>query len=916
MTANPSRGRRLIVPEVVQTSAMDCGPASLKCLLEGFGISVSYGRLREACQTDVDGTSLDTMEEVAVQLGLEAEQVMVPVDHLLLPEARALPAIVVVRQPNGLTHFVIVWSCYGHVVQVMDPATGRRWPLDRRLSEELYVHVIQVPAVAWREWVGSDEFLGALRRRLSKLGFSRRARVRIVDAAHADPAWHAFAALDAATRMLDSIVRSGGLRPGQQAARVLKACFEQARRETPGEGKTIPNAYWSVQPAPPGPDGEEQLLFQGAVLVRVHGRRPANQVFPADEQSNSADRAAPLAPELAAALEEPPSRPGRTLVSCLRTDGLLAPAALVTALVVASGGVIVEALLFRGFFDLSRTLGLPTQRLGAMGVMVAFVAALRFLDLPVAAGVLRLGRHLEVRLRRAFLEKLPRLNDRYFQSRLISDMAERSHSLQALRLLPGLGGQLLRSTFELAMTTAGIAWLDPISAPSAVLAAAVAVGLPLLAQPLLAEHDLRVRNHTGALGRFYLDALLGLVPVRAHGAERAVRREHEGLLVEWTRAGFRRQRAVVVVEGVQSLVGFVLVAWLLVGYFARGGEVSMVLLLTYWGLNLPALGQEVAFIARQYPTLRNVTARLLEPLGAPEEIDVQARDQVGAPPPVVLSAEPSRAVAVLLEGVSVRAAGHMILQSIDLTITAGSHVAIIGPSGAGKSSLVGLLLGWHRPASGQILIDGEPLDGPRLERLRREIAWVDPAVQLWNRSFLENIRYSTQADPSLPIGWAIEHADLRGVLERLPDGLQTPLGEGGTLVSGGEGQRVRLGRAMVQPKVRLVILDEPFRGLDRERRRELLARARRMWREATLFCVTHDVGETQAFDRVVVVEDGQIVEDSAPADLVKRPGSRYRAMLDADEALRGDLWSSGTWRRLWLAGGILAEDERKEGSSG
>ena len=127
MTANPSRGHRLIVPEVVQTSAMDCGPASLKCLLEGFGISVSYGRLREACQTDVDGTSIDTMEEVAVQLGLEAEQVMLPVDHLLLPEARALPAIVVVRQPNGLTHFVIVWSRHGHFVQVMDPAIGRRW---------------------------------------------------------------------------------------------------------------------------------------------------------------------------------------------------------------------------------------------------------------------------------------------------------------------------------------------------------------------------------------------------------------------------------------------------------------------------------------------------------------------------------------------------------------------------------------------------------------------------------------------------------------------------------------------------------------------------------------------------------------------------------------------------------------------
>src|SRR5919198_4863333 len=103
MIAYPPRGRRLLVPEVVQTSAMDCGPAALKCLLEGFGIAVSYGRLREACQTDVDGTSIDTLEDVAVQLGLIAEQIMLPVDHVLLPEARVLPAIVVVRLPSGVT---------------------------------------------------------------------------------------------------------------------------------------------------------------------------------------------------------------------------------------------------------------------------------------------------------------------------------------------------------------------------------------------------------------------------------------------------------------------------------------------------------------------------------------------------------------------------------------------------------------------------------------------------------------------------------------------------------------------------------------------------------------------------------------------------------------------------------------------
>src|SRR4029453_12136010 len=106
---------------------MDCGPAALKCLLEGHGITVSYGRLREACQTDVDGTSIDTIEEIARQLGLAAEQGMVAVDHLFGAEAGSLPGMLVVITPNGMTPFVVVWNQIGPFVQLMDPATGRRW---------------------------------------------------------------------------------------------------------------------------------------------------------------------------------------------------------------------------------------------------------------------------------------------------------------------------------------------------------------------------------------------------------------------------------------------------------------------------------------------------------------------------------------------------------------------------------------------------------------------------------------------------------------------------------------------------------------------------------------------------------------------------------------------------------------------
>jgi hypothetical protein len=130
--------RRLFAPEVVQSSAMDCGPASLKCLCEGFGVAVGYDRLREACQTDLDGTSIDTLEAVAVRLGLDAEQVMLPLDHLLIPEASALPALLVVTSALGVTHFLIVWRRLGSWVQVMDPAVGRRWMPARQLLDEAW----------------------------------------------------------------------------------------------------------------------------------------------------------------------------------------------------------------------------------------------------------------------------------------------------------------------------------------------------------------------------------------------------------------------------------------------------------------------------------------------------------------------------------------------------------------------------------------------------------------------------------------------------------------------------------------------------------------------------------------------------------------------------------------------------------
>jgi ATP-binding cassette subfamily B protein len=283
---------------------------------------------------------------------------------------------------------------------------------------------------------------------------------------------------------------------------------------------------------------------------------------------------------------------------------------------------------------------------------------------------------------------------------------------------------------------------------------------------------------------------------------------------------------------------------------------------------------------------------LLEPLGALEQRTPVAPAQ----------RQPEAAASIAFENVSVVAAGHQVLRDINLTIAAGSHIAIVGASGAGKSSLVGLLLGWHRAASGGVLVDGIELDESRLDQLRPHIAWVDPAVQLWNRPLLENLRYGNN---SVDVSDAIAAAELASVIHRLPNGLDTPLGEAGGLVSGGEGQRVRLGRALLRPGVRLAILDEPFRGLDFEQRHKLLARSRETWRNATLLAISHDIAEAMSFERVLVVEDGRIIEDGDPRELARNPESRFHAMLAAESAIRDEFWNGAEWRHLSLKNGQL-----------
>jgi ABC-type bacteriocin/lantibiotic exporter with double-glycine peptidase domain len=927
-TKSPRPRRRLLAPEVIQTSAMDCGPAALKCLLEGFGVPVSYGRLREACQTSVDGTSIDTLETVAGLLGLDAQQIMLPVEHVVAPGADALPAIAVLRLPSGMTHFVVLWRRVGPYLQVMDPARGRRWVRVSALLGDLLVHTQSVDADAFREFVVDAGFREPLAERLRRLlGKRRAAALRpLLDGAAADASWAPMARLDAAARALQSLVAARALRRGAEADRLLRALLEPSAAAAVA---SVLDAHASAGPVPGGQsgnggDGDQsgqsnqagqsgqaspgsaaQVWFKGAVLVRIAGRRAA----PSDGASD------PLPADLAAALDDRPLALWRTLVALWNPGARKLGFALAVLALLAAVGTIAEVVLARPLLSSNQaTAGAGVSSAGLIALCVVVFGLLAF-ELPLALGARGLGRALDLGLRRAFLRKLPRLGDRYFASRPVSDMAERAHQLHRVRLLPGLAAQLGRAVFELVLTTVAIVWLYPRGAPVAFGLLAVACIVPALGLPVLAERDLRLRTHSGSLMRFYLDALLGLSAVRTHGAERAVVREHDDRLGEWRRAGRDMIRASLTVESVvvaiSALGAGVLVMASVDTLPAGPTRAATALLLLFFALGLPMQAARLIALVRQLPDHRNVTLRLIEPLGAPEERSVS--DERGVSEQQIASQPERLPVALAFEAVSVEAGGHPVLTNVSLVVEAGAHVAVIGASGAGKSTLIGLLLGFHRPSEGRVLVDGRSLDGVtgELASLRADTVWVEPGVQLWNRSIFDNIAYGTDRAPSAAeVARSLADAELAELVGRLPAGIDTPLGEGGGLLSGGEGQRVRLARELIRvPHPRLVLLDEPFRGLDRGTRLRLLSRVRARWAGATLIAATHDIEHTTTFSRVVIVDAGRIAEDGDPRVLAATEGSRYRGLLDAEARVHQQRWSRSQWRRVVVRDGhVLSND--------
>jgi ATP-binding cassette subfamily C protein CydD len=194
-----------------------------------------------------------------------------------------------------------------------------------------------------------------------------------------------------------------------------------------------------------------------------------------------------------------------------------------------------------------------------------------------------------------------------------------------------------------------------------------------------------------------------------------------------------------------------------------------------------------------------------------------------------------------------------------LTIGAGTTVALVGPTGAGKTTVAGLVLRFLVPDAGVLRADGRELEEIPPEEWRRRIAWVPQRPRLFHGSLLENLRLARPAASKEELERAVAAARLEGVVRDLPKGWDTPVGEEGERLSGGEAQRVALARAFLADAP-VLVLDEPTGHLDPEIEAAVLGAVRELRRGRTTLLIAHRMTSVVDADGIVLLENGRVVE--------------------------------------------------------
>ncbi|MDE2289992.1 MAG: thiol reductant ABC exporter subunit CydD [Burkholderiales bacterium] len=515
------------------------------------------------------------------------------------------------------------------------------------------------------------------------------------------------------------------------------------------------------------------------------------------------------------------------------------------------------------------------------------LAALRFaLTLWQRRMTFEAGARVSAVVRQTLEARMRQLGPRWSAQQSSGDLATRVvDGLDAL--VPYYAGYLPQMAFAVvvpAIILLAVLPADPWSAlVLAITAPLVPVFMVLVGQA--AEHASEQRwMRLRRMGARFMDALSGLTTLRLY---RAAAREQATL----ARTGEAYRRETMAVLRIAFLSALVLeffatvsiaVLAVLIGFRLMWGHLAF-----EPGLFILLLAPEFFLPLRQLGVRRH---QRMEAAAAAEDLvgllatngppgDTFAAPST-APAPVAFQA--SR-VALACEGLSFGyAPDRQVLRGLDLTVAAGTTITVVGASGGGKSTLLALLMGFVEPAAGRIFVNGQNLSGLEMSAWRRHIAWVPQRPHVFHGTLRENLLIAAPHADQLQLQRAIHAAALAPVVARLPQGLETPLGERGFGLSGGECQRLALARAWLRDAP-LLLLDEPTQHLDSALSADVDAALASLCEGRTVVRVAHRLAALADHEQVAVLAHGQIAEQGTVAALRAANGI-FADLLQADLA--------------------------------
>jgi len=498
-------------------------------------------------------------------------------------------------------------------------------------------------------------------------------------------------------------------------------------------------------------------------------------------------------------------------------------------------------------------------------VILALATALRFYF------VSWLGERTVADIREAVQQNLLRLAPGFFEENRPSEIASRMTADTAII------EQTVGTTVSVALrnTVMGIGGIGYLFSLSPKLTAGILIGIPVIILPIvllgrrLQKVSRSSQDRVADIGATTAEQLGAMKIVQAFGQEqREAGRFADAVEANFATAKRRiRLRAIITATVIGLLFGAITT---LLWYGAAGVAAG-----TITGGTIAAFVLTGGLVAGAFGALTEVYGDLLRAAGAAERLNELLVAEPTIAPPASPRQLPDPAIGTLefdhVEFNYPTRPDAPALHDFSLAIRPRETVAIVGPSGAGKSTLFQLAERFYDPQSGQIRLDGVPLTDADPGDIRTRIAMVPQETVIFAASARDNLRYGNWSATDDELWEAARAANAEEFLRKLPDGLDTFMGEGGARLSGGQRQRVAIARALLR-RAPLLLLDEATSALDAESEKLVQDALETLMHDRTTIVIAHRLATVRAADRIIVMDEGRIVEEGRHDDLVAADG--------------------------------------------